>query len=168
MLLHMHAPLLPARLPTSHAWTAGRVHIACTQTALIDLWRAGALTGGAVGPTLAIVVQTAPLQLVMLVAYPAVFQLHASGWGDRGADGRLVLPPTVPASSQYLEQHGAYLVDCGYICFLWIGQLATPELVKVRSVRSLQRMHAAGAWRSTTALCALAATHACRRCSSTC
>lgn len=68
----------------------------------------------------------------MLIAYPAVFQLHASGWGDRGADGEMVLPPTVPASAQYLEQHGAYLVDCGHICFLWVGQLVTPELIKVR------------------------------------
>lgn len=77
-------------------------------------------------------VQTAPLSLLMLIAYPAVFQLHASNWGDSGADGSMVLPPTVPASSQYLEQHGAYLVDCGHICFLWVGQLVTPELVQVR------------------------------------
>jgi hypothetical protein len=76
--------------------------------------------------------QTAPLSLLMLVAYPAVFQLHAAGWGGQGPDGGMVLPPTVPASSQYLEQHGAYLVDCGHICFLWVGQLVTPELVRVR------------------------------------
>lgn len=82
-------------------------------------------------------VQTAPLSLLMLIAYPAVFQLHASGWGDRGADGAMVLPPTVPASSQYLEQHGAYLVDCGHICFVWVGQLVTPELVRVRLPKNL-------------------------------
>lgn len=68
----------------------------------------------------------------MLIAYPAVFQLHAGGWGEPGPDGGITLPPTVPASSQYLEQHGAYLVDVGYICFLWIGQLVTPQLIKVR------------------------------------
>lgn len=67
----------------------------------------------------------------MLVAYPAVFPLHAAGWGDQQPDGKLTLPPTVPASAAYLEQHGAYLVDAGHITFVWIGQLAAPELVQV-------------------------------------
>jgi hypothetical protein len=78
-------------------------------------------------------VQVAPVDLMTLVAYPAIFQLHAAGWGGRRANGALMLPPTVPASQAYLEQHGAYLVDAGYVCFLWIGSLATKELIRVRS-----------------------------------
>lgn len=78
-------------------------------------------------------VQTAPLEVLMLVAYPAVFPLHAAGWGDVGPDGALTMPPTVPASGPYLEQHGAYLVDAGHIMFVWIGQLAGPELIQVRA-----------------------------------
>eukprot|EP00892_Ulva_mutabilis_P003092 jgi/Ulvmu1/12784/UM097_0011.1 len=73
---------------------------------------------------------TAPLEVVALVAYPAVFPLHAAGWGHTAADGTLALPPTVPASAAYLEQHGAYLVDAGHISFVWVGQLASPELVQ--------------------------------------
>jgi Gelsolin repeat len=77
-------------------------------------------------------VQTAPVDLFVLIAYPAVFQLHAAGWGHAKDSQGMVLPPTVPASTAYLEAHGAYLVDAGHVCILWLGANATPVLVAVR------------------------------------
>lgn len=78
--------------------------------------------------------QTAPVDLFVLIAYPAVFQLHAAGWGQsKGAAGSVVLPPTVPASTAYLEPSGAYLVDAGHVCVLWVGSSASSTLVAVRS-----------------------------------
>jgi hypothetical protein len=86
-------------------------------------------------------VQVAPAELTILVAYPAVFQLQASGWGGTNADGSLVLPATVPASVRFLDPQGAYLVDAGYVCFLWIGASAPLALIQVRSYHHVKIIH---------------------------
>lgn len=72
--------------------------------------------------------QVAPAELLCLVAYPAVFDLTAPGWG---AEGQCPFPPTVPAGSAYLNPQATYLVDAGYISFLWVGSQAPHGLVKV-------------------------------------
>jgi protein transport protein SEC24 len=68
--------------------------------------------------------------LTILAAYPAVFALHVPGWGGETADGGFALPPTVPASVQYLDPAGAYLVDAGYLSFVWVGGSAPRGLVQ--------------------------------------
>ena len=77
-------------------------------------------------------VQMAPSNLITLVAYPAVFQLHGSEWGGTRPDGAFALPPTVPASVRFLDAAGAYLVDAAYVAFLWLGASAPQSLVRVR------------------------------------
>lgn len=47
-----------------------------------------------------------------------------------GDDGKVVLPPCLPLSSERLEAHGLYLIDNGQEMFLWIGRAAVPALVR--------------------------------------
>jgi protein transport protein SEC24 len=73
---------------------------------------------------------TASPDLTILAAYPAVFALHVPGWGGEAAEDSFVPPPTAPASIQYLDPQGAYLIDAGYLSFLWVGASVPHRLVQ--------------------------------------
>jgi protein transport protein SEC24 len=45
-----------------------------------------------------------------------------SGGGGPPSVGGIVLPPTVPASAQYLSERGLYLIDNGLLLVLWVGR----------------------------------------------
>jgi hypothetical protein len=77
------------------------------------------------------VVQTAPVELLALMAYPALYKLHAGGWGHRNEAGKLVMPAPTPLRADQMEPSGAYLMDAGNICFVWLGQQASSQLVEV-------------------------------------
>lgn len=65
------------------------------------------------------------------MAYPTLYKLHAGGWGHRNDAGRLVMPLPTPLRFDQLDPAGAYFMDAGHICFIWLGQQASSQLVQV-------------------------------------
>ena len=49
--------------------------------------------------------------------------------GTIGEQG-VVLPPSLPLTSERLERHGLFLIEDGQTMFLWIGRDAVPQLVQ--------------------------------------
>ena len=49
--------------------------------------------------------------------------------GLPGDDGKIVMPPLLPLSSERLVRHGLFLIEDGQTMFLWIGRDAVPQLV---------------------------------------
>ena len=49
--------------------------------------------------------------------------------GLPGDDGKVVMPPLLPLSSERLVRHGLFLIEDGQTMFLWIGRDAVPQLV---------------------------------------
>ena len=76
---------------------------------------------------------TLPIPLMMQYIYPRVYSLHdmpdSAGLSDEST-GEIVLPPTMPASSQHMVPYGLYLIDDGQTQFLWLGRDAVPQLVE--------------------------------------
>ncbi|RMZ56193.1 hypothetical protein APUTEX25_002383 [Auxenochlorella protothecoides] len=64
-----------------------------------------------------------PVDALLRLLYPAVY---AAGWGRPGPDGSIALPPTVPAGVAYCDPAGAYLIDNGRLCILWLGAALGP------------------------------------------
>lgn len=73
-----------------------------------------------------------PLNLSLLL-YPRIIGLHTlspeSGFPDP-TSGHLVLPPTLRASISRIDAGGAYLVDDGQTCLLWLHAAASPHLLE--------------------------------------
>ena len=44
-----------------------------------------------------------------------------------GADGTLLLPPTLPLSGMSLDERGAFLLDNGRVFVLWLGRMLDPQ-----------------------------------------
>ncbi|CAD7697205.1 unnamed protein product [Ostreobium quekettii] len=68
---------------------------------------------------------------VLRLLYPSLFQLHdlRLDWGQKDADGKVKLPPTVALSKEHLRPDGAYLLDNGRVFVLWLGQALPREYV---------------------------------------
>lgn len=68
-----------------------------------------------------------------LMLYPRIIALHTlspeSGFPSLQT-GHLVLPPTIRASFSRIENGGAYLVDDGQICLLWLHANVSPNLLE--------------------------------------
>jgi protein transport protein SEC24 len=45
--------------------------------------------------------------------------------GERG----VILPLSLPPTSERLERHGLYLIEDGQTMFLWVGRDAVPQLI---------------------------------------
>ncbi|KAI7221880.1 Sec23/Sec24 family protein [Hortaea werneckii] len=66
-----------------------------------------------------------------LYLYPRIIALHnldpSEGFADE--NGRLKMPAAVRASFAQMEEGGAYLVDNGQMCLLWLHQAVSPNLL---------------------------------------
>eukprot|EP00877_Chromochloris_zofingiensis_P002473 jgi/Chrzof1/12226/Cz06g26070.t1 len=73
------------------------------------------------------VLMAASVDETLHLAYPDCYMVHdASGdWGQE-INGRVCLPPTVPASLSFMLESGAYLIDNGRMLVLWLGRALTP------------------------------------------
>ena len=73
-----------------------------------------------------------PLELSLLL-YPRILPLHSlppeSGFPDPDT-GYLIVPPTIRASFSRIEEGGAYLVDDGQVCILWLHAHVSPNLLE--------------------------------------
>ena len=68
-----------------------------------------------------------------LVLYPRILPLHSLPTVSCFADqetGHLILPSTIRASFSRIDEGGAYLVDDGQICILWLHAQVSPNLLE--------------------------------------
>ncbi|KAF8887587.1 CPII coat sec24 protein [Infundibulicybe gibba] len=71
-----------------------------------------------------------PSQLLIPYIYPTFYSLHnmppeAGTVGEHG----VVMPPSLPLTSERLERHGLFLIEDGQTIFLWVGRDAVPQLI---------------------------------------
>lgn len=68
-----------------------------------------------------------------LLLYPRIIPLHSlppeTGFPSP-TTGHLIVPPTIRASFSRIEEGGAYLVDDGQICLLWLHAHVSPNLLE--------------------------------------
>ena len=73
-----------------------------------------------------------PLELSLLL-YPRIIPLHSlpaeSGFPSPST-GHLIVPATIRASFSRIEEGGAYLVDDGQSCLLWLHEQVSPNLLE--------------------------------------
>ena len=68
-----------------------------------------------------------------LLLYPRIFSLHNLSPTDgfpNPETGHLVVPSTLRASFSRIDDGGAYLVDDGQICLLWLHAQVSPNLLE--------------------------------------
>lgn len=67
-----------------------------------------------------------------LYLYPRVYAIHNLDDGEGFADenGRLRMPPSLRASFAKIEEGGAYVVDNGQVCLLWLHAQVSPNLLE--------------------------------------
>ncbi|KAL9041686.1 MAG: hypothetical protein Q9180_001116 [Flavoplaca navasiana] len=73
-----------------------------------------------------------PLELSLFL-YPRIVALHTLPDNSCFADpetGHLIVPPCLRASFGRIEEGGAYLVDDGQICLLWLHEHVSPNLLE--------------------------------------
>jgi protein transport protein SEC24 len=72
-----------------------------------------------------------PLEM-SLYLYPRIIAVHDLDAGDGFANekGHLVMPDGVRASFSKVEEGGAYIVDNGQICLLWLHAQVSPNLLE--------------------------------------
>lgn len=73
-----------------------------------------------------------PLELSLFL-YPRIIPLHSLPDNSCFPDpetGHLVVPPCLRASFSRIEDGGAYLVDDGQICLLWLHEHVSPNLLE--------------------------------------
>lgn len=73
-----------------------------------------------------------PLELSLFL-YPRIVPLHALPDNSCFPDaetGHLVVPPSIRASFGRIEEGGAYLVDDGQICLLWLHERLSPNFIE--------------------------------------
>ena len=82
--------------------------------------------------TMRLLKSASPLELSLFL-YPRILPLHSlppeSGFPDP-ITGHLVVPPTIRASFSRIEEGGAYLVDDGQVCLLWLHAHVSPNLLE--------------------------------------
>jgi len=71
-----------------------------------------------------------PSQLLMPYLYPSFYSLHnmPPECGTVGEQG-IIMPPSLPLTSERLERHGLFLIEDGQTIFLWVGRDSVPQLV---------------------------------------
>jgi protein transport protein SEC24 len=74
-------------------------------------------------------IMSAPTEAILRRLYPAMYALHAMppDAGLPGEDGRTVMPPRTALAGERIDARGAYLVDDGYQCLLWLGKTLNPK-----------------------------------------
>jgi protein transport protein SEC24 len=103
---------------------------------MLSLIKARAFKGGR-EPTdrrvheLRLVKSMGPLEL-SLYLYPRIYSIHNLDPKDGFADdsGHLRMPASVRASFSKVEEGGAYIVDNGQICLLWLHAQVSPNLLE--------------------------------------
>ncbi|KAI9722846.1 MAG: COPII coat Sec23p-Sfb3p heterodimer component [Chrysothrix sp. TS-e1954] len=67
-----------------------------------------------------------------LYLYPRIIAVHSLSEADGfpNENGHLRMPPSVRASYSRIEEGGAYIVDCGQICLLWLHAQVSPNLLE--------------------------------------
>ncbi|KAL1311059.1 hypothetical protein AAFC00_001269 [Neodothiora populina] len=72
-----------------------------------------------------------PMEL-SLYLYPRIYSIHNLDPQDGFADenGRLRMPAAIRASFSQIEEGGAYLVDNGQTCLLWLHAQVSPNLIE--------------------------------------
>lgn len=73
-----------------------------------------------------------PTTLTLLL-YPRILPLHNLSPGSGFLDaqtGQLVVPASIRASFSRIEEGGAYLLDDGQICILWLHAYVSPNLLE--------------------------------------
>jgi len=82
--------------------------------------------------TMRLLKSASPLELGLLL-YPRIISLHtldATAGFPSPETGHLLLPPTLRASFSRIEEGGAYLVDDGQTCLLWLHAQVSPNLLE--------------------------------------
>jgi protein transport protein SEC24 len=76
-------------------------------------------------------VRTMPPELCSLVLYPNLYEMHniPPEVGLDSEDG-ILLPPSIPLSSERFVRHGVYLMDAGTHLLIWVSREVHPQLVK--------------------------------------
>lgn len=73
-----------------------------------------------------------PLELSLFL-YPRIMPLHTlspESCFPSSETGHLIVPPTIRASFSRIEEGGAYLVDDGQVCLLWLHAHVSPNLLE--------------------------------------
>lgn len=68
-----------------------------------------------------------------LFLYPRILPVHSLAPSDGFPDpqtGHLVVPPAIRASFSRIDEGGAYLVDDGQVCLLWLHSQVSPNLLE--------------------------------------
>ncbi|MCJ1310010.1 COPII coat Sec23p-Sfb3p heterodimer component [Agyrium rufum] len=78
-------------------------------------------------------IKSASPQELTVLLYPRIIALHSleptEGFADANT-GHLALPPTIRASFANIEEGGAYLIDDGQTCILWLHARVSPHLLE--------------------------------------
>lgn len=66
-----------------------------------------------------------------LYLYPRIVPIHnlSDQDGFPNENGHLQVPPTIRASFSRIEEGGAYIVDNGQVCLLWMHKQVSPNLL---------------------------------------
>lgn len=82
--------------------------------------------------TMRLLKSASPLELSLFL-YPRILPVHTlppeSGF-PHPVTGHLVVPPAIRASFSRIEEGGAYLVDDGQVCLLWLHAHVSPNLLE--------------------------------------
>jgi len=74
---------------------------------------------------------------VTVFLYPRVYEITNLSFGQN--DSSLQFPPQVRASMEYFKQTEAYLIENGFVAFIWVGQQVPSEwLSSVFNVKSFE------------------------------
>lgn len=77
-------------------------------------------------------IMSAPTEAILRRLYPAMYALHAMPpeAGTKDEEGRVIMPPRTALAGERIDARGAYLVDDGYQCLLWLGKMLDPAFVE--------------------------------------
>lgn len=82
--------------------------------------------------TMRLLKSASPLELSLFL-YPRIIPLHSlpdNSCFPSPETGHLVVPPSIRASFGRTEEGGAYLIDDGQVCLLWLHQHVSPNLLE--------------------------------------
>ncbi|KNC84537.1 hypothetical protein SARC_03240 [Sphaeroforma arctica JP610] len=76
-------------------------------------------------------IKTLPLSNLCRFFSPRLYALHQmpEDAGTVGANGQIILPPTIPLTAERLEHNGVYLIESGINMFMWVTKNAAPEVL---------------------------------------
>ena len=68
--------------------------------------------------------KTMPLKFLMLVIYPNLYAIHNLDDKKVSVDSEteICIPPRHQLSSENIDRHGIYVMDCGEAIYMWIGR----------------------------------------------